>query len=92
MFQEIKKRDGRIVKFEQERVTQAIGKALTAANQGSGKKAKKLSDKVVGLMKRRFKKTEIPTVEETQNIVEEVLILEDYAETAKAYILYREQR
>ena len=92
MFPEIKKRDGRIVKFEQEKITQAVNKALTATSQGDGKKAKKISDKVVGLMNRRFKKTEVPTVEEIQDIVEEVLILEGYAETAKAYILYREQR
>jgi ribonucleoside-triphosphate reductase len=92
MSNEIRKRDGRIVKFEQEKITQAIDKAITATGQGDGKKAIKLSDKVADLMKRRFKKTEIPTVEEIQDIVEEVLILEGYAETAKAYILYREQR
>ncbi len=92
MSNEIKKRDGRIVKFEQEKITQAIVKALTASDQGDGKKAKQISDKVASLMQRRFKKTEIPTVEEIQDIVEEVLILEGFAETAKAYILYREQR
>jgi len=92
MFQEIKKRDGRLVSFEQEKITSAIHKALTATKQGDGKKAQKLSDKVVALLKRRFKKTEIPTVEQIQDIVEEVLILAGYAETAKAYILYREQR
>ncbi|MFA5083759.1 MAG: ribonucleoside triphosphate reductase [Candidatus Paceibacterota bacterium] len=92
MSKEIKKRDGRIVKFEQEKITQAIDKALTATTQGDGKKAKKISDKVVALMQRRFKKTEVPAVEEIQNIIEEVLILEGFAETAKAYILYREQR
>ena len=92
MSNEIKKRDGRIVKFEQEKITQAIDKAITATGQGDGKKAEKLSDKVAALMKRRFKKTEVPTVEEIQDIVEEGLILEGYAETAKAYILYREQR
>jgi ribonucleoside-triphosphate reductase len=92
MFKEIKKRDGRLVKFEQDKITQVIVKALTATKQGDGKKAQKLSDKVVALMNRRFKKTEIPNVEQIQDIVEEVLILEGYAETAKAYILYREQR
>jgi ribonucleoside-triphosphate reductase len=92
MFQEIKKRDGRLVKFEQKKITQAIDKSITATGQGDGKKAQKLSDKVVILMNRRFKKTEIPNVEQIQDIVEEVLILEGYAETAKAYILYRDQR
>ena len=92
MSKEIKKRDGRIVKFEEEKITQAISKALTASGQGDGKKAEKVSEKVVDLMKRRFKKTEIPSVEQIQDIIEEVLILEGFAETAKAYILYREQR
>jgi len=88
----IKKRDGRIVDFDQKKITNAIYKAITATDQGDGKKAKKLSDAVVRILNRRFKKDEIPTVEQIQDIVEEVLILEGLVETAKAYILYREQR
>ena len=88
----IKKRDGRIVDFDQKKITNAIYKAITATGQGDGKKAKKLSDTVVRILNRRFKKDEIPTVEQIQDIVEEVLILEGLVETAKAYILYREQR
>ncbi len=87
----VRKRDGRIVDFEQEKITNVISKALTATKQGDGKKAEKLSDRVVNLALHRFKAEEIPTVEQIQDIVEEVLILEGYAETAKAYILYREQ-
>ncbi len=88
----VEKRDGSIVDFEQEKITKAILKALTATKQGDGKKSKKLSDKVVSFLNRRFKKDEIPKVEEIQDIVEEVLILEGLVETARAYILYREQR
>jgi anaerobic ribonucleoside-triphosphate reductase len=88
----IKKRDGRIVDFDQTKITNAIFKAITATNQGDGEKSKKISDKVIQLLNRRFKKEEIPTVEQVQDIVEEVLILEDLVETARAYILYREQR
>lgn len=91
-FSKIQKRDGRIVDFDQARITNAIFKALTASNQGDGKLAKKLSDKVVQILNRRFKKEEVPQVEQIQDIVEEILILEGYAETAKSYILYREQR
>jgi len=87
----VRKRDGRIVDFEQEKITNVISKALTATKQGDGKKAEKLSGRVVDLALHRFKTEEIPTVEQIQDIVEEVLILEGYAETAKAYILYREQ-
>ena len=88
----VKKRDGEIVEFDQARIEEAIFKALTASGQGDGKKGKRLSKRVVQILNRRFKKTEIPQVEQIQNIVEEVLILEGLVETAKAYILYREQR
>ena len=88
----IKKRDGQVVDFEQQKITDAIFKAITAAKQGDGKKSKKVSDKVVELLNRRFKKEEMPHVEQVQDIIEEVLILENLVETAKAYILYREQR
>jgi len=88
----VQKRDGNIVDFDQSRITNAIFKAITATNQGDGKKSKRLSEKVVKFLNRRFKKEEIPQVEQIQDIVEEVLILEGLVDTAKAYILYREQR
>ena len=88
----VQKRDGTIVDFDQTPISDAIFKALTATGQGDGKRVKKLSDKVVQILNRRFKKEEIPHVEQIQDVVEEVLILEGLVETAKAYILYREQR
>jgi len=88
----VQKRDGGIVDFDQSKITNAIFKAVTATGQGDGRKSQKLSDKVVQILNRRFKKDEIPQVEQIQDIVEEVLILENLVETAKAYILYREQR
>jgi len=91
-IKKIQKRDGRIVDFEEEKITRAIFKAITATGETQPERAKELSDKVVKILNRRFKKDEIPTVEQIQDIVEEVLISENLAETAKAYILYREQR
>jgi len=88
----VKKRDGQIVEFDQSKITEAIFKAITATAQGDGKRSKKLSDQVVKILNRRFKKDEIPQVEQIQDIVEEVLILEGLVDTARAYILYREQR
>jgi anaerobic ribonucleoside-triphosphate reductase len=88
----IKKRDGNIVPFDQNKITSAIFKAITAAGQGDGIKSKRASDRVIKILNRRFKKEEIPDVEQIQDIVEEVLILEGLVETARAYILYREQR
>lgn len=91
-FTQIQKRDGRLVSFEIKKIEHAIHKAVTATNQGNGPLSRRLARRVLELLNRRFKKGEIPKVEEIQDIVEEVLILEGYAKTAKAYILYREQR
>jgi ribonucleoside-triphosphate reductase (formate) len=88
----VKKRDGTIIEFDSGRITNAIFKAITATNQGDGVKSKKLSEEVLKILNRRFKQDEIPQVEQIQDIVEEVLILNGFVDTAKAYILYREQR
>ena len=89
---QVRKRDKTIVDFDQSRIEEAIYKAITATGQGDGEISKTLSLQVVKLLNRRFKKDDIPTVEEIQDVVEEVLILEELVDTAKAYILYREQR
>jgi ribonucleoside-triphosphate reductase len=88
----VKKRDGSIVEFDQERIISAIHKAIAATGQGNGEISKQVSDKVVSILNRRFKENETPDVEQIQDIIEEILMLEDLTETAKAYILYREQR
>lgn len=88
----VKKRSGEIKDFDQKKIEKAVFRAITATNQGDGEKSKEITSKVVSFLTRRFKKDEIPTVEQIQDIVEEVLILEGLVETAKAYILYREQR
>jgi ribonucleoside-triphosphate reductase len=69
-----------------------VYKAITATEQGNGEKTKKIADKVIDILNRRFKENETPNVEQIQDIVEEALILEEEVEAAKAYILYREQR
>ncbi len=91
-IEKVQKRDGRIVNFEQDKIENAIHKAIVAANQGDGKESKKVSERVVQLLNLRFRKNEVPTIEQIQDIVEEALILEEFVETAKSYILYREQR
>ena len=88
----VKKRDGTVVDFDQDKITEAVFKAITATNQGDGIISKKVSERVVDILNRRFKKDEIPQVEQIQDIVEEILILEGLVDTARAYILYREQR
>ncbi len=91
MISKIRKRDGSIVEFEQEKITNAILKAINAVNSKDGHIAGKLSDMVVEILEKKFK-TKIPSVENVQDIVEKVLIEEGYSDVAKAYILYRKKR
>ncbi len=91
-IEKVQKRDGSIVDFDSERIASVIFKALTATNEGNGNRTKKLVEKIVRILNLRFKEGVILHVEQIQDIVEEVLILEGLVETAKAYILYREQR
>jgi ribonucleoside-triphosphate reductase len=87
----IKKRDGRIVKFDQNKITEAIWKAAQAVGGKDKELAKMLSDEVVAILEEKFAH-KIPTVEDVQDVVEKVLVENGHAKTAKAYILYREQR
>ena len=87
----VRKRDGRLEPFDQERITNAIWKAAKAVGGKDRELAKKLSNQVVAELKRRFGEDGVPTVEEIQDIVEKILIENGHARTAKAYILYRKQ-
>lgn len=91
MITKIKKRDGREVPFNIEKITNAIFKATKAAGQEDYDLAMILADKVVQRLHEDPNKA-IPTVEEIQDIVEKVLIEEGHANTAKKYILYRAER
>lgn len=88
MIRHIKKRDGRIVPFDKERIATAIYKAGRAVGNPDKELADKLADTVVA----RLPEDEMPTVEGVQDVVEQVLIESGQAAMAKAYILYREQR
>jgi ribonucleoside-diphosphate reductase alpha chain len=92
-FREVRKRDGRIVPFDQTRITRAIQKAMEAAGESNlAADAEKVSDQVVSTLILKFKEGHVPAVEEIQDAVEEQLIAHNFAKTAKAYILYREER
>ena len=90
MHTKIRKRDGRLVKFNAEKITNAIAKAGVATGEFDLNTAKKLTIKVLNLAEQLFDH-KIMTVEEIQDIVEEVLISSPYRKTVKAYIIYREQ-
>jgi anaerobic ribonucleoside-triphosphate reductase len=87
----VRKRDGRLEDFDQERITKAVWKAAKAVGGKDREQAKKLSNQVLGELKNRFGEDGVPTVEEIQDIVEKMLIEDGHARTAKAYILYRKQ-
>ena len=87
----VRKRDGKLEPFDQERITNAIWKAAKAIGGKDRELAKRLSDQVVNMLQERFGEEGVPTVEEIQDLVEKVLIENGHARTAKAYILYRKQ-
>ncbi len=86
----IKKRDGRVVPFEKEKITKAIWKAAQAVGGKDYSTALELTDKVVEIAE-YVDEDEIATVEGIQDLVEKVLVKHGHYKTAKAYILYRKQ-
>jgi len=89
-FEQIKKRDGRIVEFDSLKITAAITKAGKATGEFGEREARKLSMRVLTLT-HELRLGPLPEVEEIQDIVERVLLDSPFYKTAKAYILYREQ-
>lgn len=87
MIKSIKKRNGDIVDFDSKKIYEAMHKAniAVADEKISAGELKRLTQKVVDSLPPKV----IPTVEQIQDMVEQVLIGADYAKTAKAYILYR---
>ncbi|MGB2787120.1 MAG: ribonucleoside triphosphate reductase, partial [Candidatus Saccharimonadaceae bacterium] len=90
MFSKIKKRDGRIVKFRTEKIISAIERAGLETGEFSEVEARKLAERVLKWAETRIT-TKTPTVEQIQDIVEEVLLDSAYKATAKSYIIYRDQ-
>jgi len=90
LFQEIKKRDERIVKFDSSKITAAIAKAGKATGEFEEREAKKLTLRALTLAHETCIGN-ILDVEEIQDIAERVLLNSPFYKTAKAYILYREQ-
>ncbi len=90
MFENITKRDKRIVQFDSSKITAAIAKAGKATEEFEEREAKKLTLRVLTLA-HELCLDPAPEVEEIQDIVERVLLDSPFYKTAKAYILYREQ-
>lgn len=91
-FVEIRKRDGRVVSFDPEKITDAIFKAAKAVGGSDREIAENLTGQVVKSLEEKSQNGVVPSVEEVQDEVEVVLIENGHARTAKAYILYRDRR
>ena len=90
MHKKIRKRDGRYVKFDASKITNAIAKAGEATGEFNGEAAHTLTIKSLNLAEKLFD-DKIMTVEQIQDIVEEVLLSSPYRRTARGYIIYRDQ-
>ena len=87
----IRKRDGRLVPFEEGKITAAICKAVRAVGGSDMDKAAGITRQVHGILGILYKDGRVPTVENVQDLVEKILIENGHAKVAKAYILYRQQ-
>ena len=90
MFSSIRKRNGSIVVFDQQKIAKAIESAGFATGEFGQDIAAVLTLRVLNLAQQVIQ-DEIPEVEKIQDIVEEVLLASPYKKTAKAYIIYRDQ-
>ncbi|HEC86464.1 MAG TPA: adenosylcobalamin-dependent ribonucleoside-diphosphate reductase [Thermoplasmatales archaeon] len=88
----IEKRDGRVVDFDQSKITNAILKAIIAVGEEKKVNANVLSDQVVEELQKGYGPHKIPNVEDIQDVVEKILIKNGHTKIAKAYILYRQKK
>jgi anaerobic ribonucleoside-triphosphate reductase len=96
MLESIKKRDGRIVPFNEDRITRAIYLAAEAVARRTGETAdyriaEGLTSQIVKLLNEKFSGN-VPGVEDVQDTVVKVLIETGHARTSEAYITYRNER
>jgi ribonucleoside-triphosphate reductase len=89
---EVRKRDGRIVPFDRQRIERAIYKAFQAVGEENEVVPRELSITVTQKLFERFGQDTVVDIETIQDVVEETLIENGFAKVAKAYILYRRKR
>ena len=87
---EVVKRDGQVARFDLGKIRCAITKAGAASGEFGQGEAERLSAQVVKVLIHRFGAS-TPSIEAIQDIVEQTLIAADYFQTARAFIVYREQ-
>ena len=86
------KRDGRKVKFNENKITNAIFKATKAIGCSNKNIAENCTQLVTEELTNRYNDDEFPEVEEIQDLIESILIQQGYEELAKEYITYRYKR
>ncbi|MCD6118030.1 ribonucleoside triphosphate reductase [bacterium] len=91
MITKVRKRDGKIVKFDSEKIAFAIFRATRAIKQPERELSERVADRVVARINENFKNKSMIDIEKIQDIVEQVLIETRNSKLAKSYILYREQ-
>jgi len=85
----IRKRNGRLVVFDKQKIINVIYKAGRATGEFGKNEAEKLANSVVRVLNKKYDGFKIPTVEEIQDVVEETLMRKSWYQTLRAYILYR---
>ncbi len=85
------KRDGNEVAFDKSRIEQALRKAGQATGEYDAAEAQLLTHQVVKVLSHRFSHSGVADIESVQDIAEQVLISANHLDTARAYIVYREQ-
>lgn len=91
LIEKIKKRDGRIVEFDPDRIQKAIQSALDSTHESTKETiASQLTRAVVDTLESENK--EVQEVEHVQDVVESILIENNLIQTARSYIRYRSER
>ncbi len=89
---QVRKRDGRLVAFDERKIADAIFKAAQSQGGEDRATAEELASVVTLFLQKNYPNGDPPGIEDIQDMVEKVLIETGHARTAKAYILYRERR
>ena len=90
-IESVTKRDGTLAPFDNTKIFNAINKAGTTTGEFGEEESQLLTAQVLKVLKHKFAES-LPSIEQIQDVVEQVLISANYFATAKAYILYRDQR
>ena len=90
-IESVTKRDGTLAPFDSSKIYNAINKAGTTTGEFGEQESWLLTAQVLKVLKHKFSES-LPSIEQIQDIVEQVLISSNYFATAKAYILYRDKR